>query len=373
MKKEPLMVLLLCLLMFLFVTPLFSQLKNSDAKGTVTLQNGQSVQGFIKIEELSRMNTRINFKATEDASTYIVYDTSQIKGFRLEDGDVFELMRFHAAEMEGDMAVFAKQIVKGRASLYKLIYKTDAVYIVINDTRQYVLQDDKLDNGQSSLDLTEHYFRNTLRAAVPGTAITTDRLERISFREQDFRSIVYDYNKSMGGENIVSTNNEKSTHFIVADVGGMYKNADQRELYVQVMYRIFIPKISRNSSLNIGFHYFNTTYTDITHPAFYPQKNNYKRTLFSIPFLFQQNFLNKQIRPYVFAGFTGSYYKIVDQNGVNQLQDGFQNNIGIGLAAGGGIEASLYKGFFVKGEYRYEIFSHLVLAGVGYIFSGSKK
>ena len=357
----------------IFTNSVLAQLKNSYIKGAVELQNGQKLQGFIKNEELSKLNTRINFKSTEESKEIVVYDTSKLKSFRLEDGDIFELLKIHMDGVDSSMSVLAKLLVRGKASLYKINYNSDDIYIAVNVTKQYLLQNDKLDNGFTSLDLTEHYFRNNLRGAVPGSAISTEELERTSFREREFIDIISKYNKAEGSDNIVSVGKEKKTSFVIADIGGMYKNADESEMYIQAMYRIFIPKISRNSSLNIGIHYFRTKYSDITHPAFYAVKNNYTTTLISVPFQFQQNLLNKAIRPYIFAGLTASYYKVVDQSGVEKTQGGFQNNFGLGFSGGGGIEATLFKGFFVKGEYRYEIFSHLILAGIGYIFPTSKK
>ena len=82
----------------------------------------------------------------------------------------------------------------------------------------------------------------------------------------------------------------------------------------------------------------------------------------------QQNLLNKNFRPYLFGGFNVGYLKVVE-DGVPVLPNGLQNNFGIGLLYGAGIEVDIYKRFMLKCEYRNELYPHLILFGIGYNFS----
>jgi opacity protein-like surface antigen len=83
----------------------------------------------------------------------------------------------------------------------------------------------------------------------------------------------------------------------------------------------------------------------------------------------QQNLFNKSFRPYVSAGLDLSYFKYTNNKGISQIGKGVQNNFGVGFLYSAGIEADLYKGLMLRGEYRYEVFSHLLMLGIAYNFS----
>ena len=193
-------------------------------------------------------------------------------------------------------------------------------------------------------------------------------MEKISFNEKDFRSIITQYNKSSGYENKIITDKTKPIHFIIASAGGMIKNNDENEIFFQLNYRTYFPSVSRSTSLNIGLNYFIYKYAE-TGNSLNRNKIFYTSTLISLPLQIQKNILNKNIRPYAFAGLSVNYSKVTDDKNNAQIQSGFQKNFGIGLLYGAGIEVDIYKGLMLKSEYRYEIFSHLILFGIGYHFS----
>lgn len=154
----------------------------------------------------------------------------------------------------------------------------------------------------------------------------------------------------------------------MVSAGGMIKTRDENEYYIQAVYRTYFPKLSRSTSINIGLNYFRHRYSEMN-ASFPYDKINYTSNLISLPLQVQQNILNKNIRPYFFAGVNASILKIVDENGNSQIQKGFQKSFGVGILYGAGIEVDIYKGLMVKSEYRYENYSHLILLGIGYIFS----
>ncbi len=123
--------------------------------------------------------------------------------------------------------------------------------------------------------------------------------------------MISDYNNSLGSENKITIVKKKLTHFIIASAGGMIKNSDEHEIYFQGIYRTYFPKISRSTSLNIGINYFNYKHSEITGNYYYSAMRSYKSTLISLPVQIQENFLNKNIRPYAFAGFNLSYLVIL--------------------------------------------------------------
>ena len=129
------------------------------------------------------------------------------------------------------------------------------------------------------------------------------------------------------------------------------------------MIRKYYPKISNSTSLNFGVSYFNYKIEE--------QNATNTASLLSIPLQIQQNLFNKNIRPYIFAGLSLNYLIANDNNGNSILEKGFQKTYGINLLYGVGIEIDIFKGFYLKSEYRNEAYSHPILFGIGYVFQNN--
>jgi len=367
MKKQLLKISFFIFLLFCQIA-VYGQLKNFYVKGTIELQNGQTLTGFIRDDVMADMNYRIRFKSTLADTSIYFYDTTQIKNFRLEDGEVYELLHFRGLYMKGDVSVLAKLIIRGKASLYSLVYNSDQLFIITNDGKLYVLQNDKLEGSSLALEEKQFYFKAALNNAVMGSDISNAKLEKVRFSERDFRAIITSYNKYAGSENNIVAFKKKPVRFIIASAGGMIKKADEREIYFQGIYRLYFPKISRRASMNVSLNYFNYKYKVVSN---FPGNTSeiLTNSLISLPFYGQYNFLDKKVRPYAFTGLNVSYLKISDEQGNSVLPKGFQKNFGIALLYGVGVEVDIYQGFMLKSEYRKENFAHLILVGMGYIFS----
>lgn len=364
-KIKPILALLLLLS---FVKYSNAQLKTSFIKATIVLQNGDSLIGYIKEAELSKLNYSISYKTDIAGTTETVYDTTQVRSFQFENGELFELLQFRGHVMTSPVHVFAKTLVKGKASLYKIVYHNDDLFLITNNGQTYVMQDDKQADGPFSTELTHYYFKDYLAASLAGSSYTRDRLDKTSFREKDFREIVTGYNTQMGVKSKSINETREAVHFVIACIGGMVKDSKNQELFAQVIYRTYLPKISSSTSINfgLGFYYYKHLEKINNYSA---SEANYISKLYSLPVQFQQNILNKKVRPYIFLGADLSYLQVENDKGVTINQKGFQSNFGVGIIYGGGLEIDIAKGLMVKGEYRYEVFSHLVLAGISYRFS----
>ncbi len=372
MNKINYSILLLLVCMNIFNKSAYGQLTDSYVEGSVELQNGETIKGYIKDDEMSKMNFRLSFKEAESGKKATTYDTSQVRSFKLADGEIFELIHFRGHFMTSEMAAFGKLLIKGKASLYKILYKTDVIYIIKNDGKTFVLQNDKMDKSQMSTDLTKYRFIEYLYKAFDGPAISKDKIENISFHEKEFFRMVNEYNQYYNSESEIIAFRKKPIHFIVVTAGGMIRSSVRKEIYFQGYYRTYFPKISRSTSLNIGLNYFN--YKNQIRKGQWPwnQVINKTYSLATVPFQLQQNFLNKKIRPYAFAGVNASYLTITDESGNSFIEKGLQNSFGVALLYGAGIEADFYKGMMLKAEYRDENFAHLILLGIGYNFSVRK-
>jgi len=244
--------------------------------------------------------------------------------------------------------------------LYKTIYKSTTFYIVVTKDENYVLQNDEIITGETNI--KKYNYEGVLNIATEGFLV--NNYQKIAFNELDFIKIISEFNTSKGYKSNKVTYDEKNIHYYLVSIGGGVKK-DESEIFFQAMYRVYFPKISRSTSLNLGLNYFNYQFSESS----YGTTSLYKKSLISIPFQFQQNILNKNIRPYIFAGFSLSYLKSIDDKNNSLIEDGFQKNFGIGFLYGAGLEIDIYKRFMLKSEIRNEIYNHLILFGIGYNFS----
>lgn len=337
----------------------FGQLKETFEKGFLVTIDNQKIDGYIKSEEFAIITKRICFKTEINSEKQIKYNTSQIKSFQTENGKIFELMTLKINNNETEISLFANLILKGKASLYKSNYNSDDFYIVENENNYYVLQNDKLLLGETTI--RNYNFGGYLNIATEGLS---DSKGKITFNEANFVKIITEYNHLKDSKSIPFSYKEAPKRFFVLATGGSKKN-DENEFFAQGFYRIYYPKISKSTSINLGICFYNYQYKE----TYYSLKKHYKSTLTSLPIQFQQNLLNKNFRPYFFGGISLDYKEITQDINTDVNENGFQKNYGIGILYGGGFELDLYKGIMLKSEYRYEIFKHLILFGIGYHFS----
>lgn len=347
-----------------------AQLKDDFIKGTIVLQNNQKLEGWIKNDVISDMNYKINFKQTEDNKKIYTYDASEISSVILENGELYELIHYKGHYNSDSLSALGKLILRGKASLYKISYDSDDIFIVKINGKCYTLQNDKVEPGTMSTEVTSYFYKDYLTKALSAVPSTFERIQNSNFSDQNLINIISYYNKSLNAENTLLKSQNKSAHFIIAGFGGMVKNSTNNEIYLQAFYRSYLSRISKSTSFNIGLSYYYNRYSFNPYPGYiYSTDSKYKRTLISIPLKLQQNFLNKFIRPYIATGFNVCYLKYVNEKGVSQIEKGLQNNFGVGILYSAGIEADIYKGLMLKGEYLNEIFSHMIMFGVAYNFS----
>ena len=350
----------LCLIVCFSFHNAKAQLKDIFEKGTIITNENIKLDGYIKTNDLSHLSSEICFKSAEKDVKYINYNTTQLKSFRTETGKIFDLFSIKINNNSKEIAVFANLILKGQTSLYKTIYKSATFYIVVTKDENYVLQDDEIISGETSI--KRYNFQGVLNIATEGFLL--NNYQKIPFSEIDFIKIISEFNASKGYKSMKVTYDEKNIHYYFLNIGGGVKK-DESEIFFQAIYRLYFPTISRNTSLNLGLNYFNYQFSK----SAYGTTSLYKESLISVPFQLQQNILNKNIRPYLFTGLSLCYLMAVDDKNNSFIENGFQKNFGIGFSYGAGLEIDIYKKFILKSEFRNEIFNHLILFGIGYNFS----
>jgi hypothetical protein len=345
-----------------FALNCYTQVAERYAMGSIEFRNGEKHDGLIKDDEISAMNFKVYFRASKDLKTFTAFDTSTVRKVVLTTGEVYESVRFKPYYETDSITVLGKLKLKGKASLYEVYYKSDYILIVVNYGKGFALQEDKLESN--ALEMKNYYFKTLLANALNDNSFNA-RIEKLFFRPQNIIDLLLDYNGKDNSEIIIPVEKKAAQHFIITDLGGMYKNSSENEMFFQTMYRTYFPKISKSTSLNIGA----SVYLSKCYLNYWGDKISLKRTLFSAPLQIQQNLLNKMVRPYIFGGFNLSYVQEKTNSGIIVLERGFQRNFGINLLWGGGIEADVYRGFRLKTEYRYENYGHLIAAGIGFCFS----
>lgn len=166
MKLLSLKNFLLFIFIFFFESFTYGQLKTTYAKGTVQLKNGQIIKGFIKESELGKMNYGISFKLSEEDKHFTTYDTTQIKSYQLNENEIFNYLQIRVNDTTDAIAVLAKLVLKGKASLYKISYKGDILYIITNDENNFVLQNDKEQRGLQQTEVASYHYKYYLAKAI---------------------------------------------------------------------------------------------------------------------------------------------------------------------------------------------------------------
>jgi hypothetical protein len=368
--------LVFCLLLGSFDS--ISQIRDNYVKGTVILDGGEKKTGLIQNESYSRLKQLIHFK-TDEHSNVIAYDPKDIDGIELASGEAYENIDF--VPNKEKITVLAKVLIRGRISLWGVEESGVQYYIITRpDThgQQYVLQDDQIGNGvvvdaNERRVIEHHYFRSFLRLATKDAPEFKLDPEKVGFTERQIKDFISAYNQAAHGENKVISSVSPKPSFLILAVSGMTTNTTT-DVFVQANYRIYFPRISKGTSFNTGLNYIRYNVDQPSqlavniHGYLYNTKPSvYKENVLSIPFQFQQNLLQRRIRPYFFFGASLNVhnYKDTENNPPPALRNILSS---FSLVYGGGLECNVTRHIIIKGEYRYDLFSSPVMGGLGWIF-----
>jgi hypothetical protein len=340
----------------------FSQLKERYEKGSITTSTNQIILGHIKNDDFKHKVTSICFKTSLNEKNCKKYDISNVISFKTEYGEIYSKHKIKINNLTKEVTLFAKKLVDGSTSLYKSLYDDLVFYIVTKDDETYVLQNDRLISGDFKV--SRYNYVGILNQITEDFSI--ENTSNIEFKEQYFIDRISKYNASKKNKYKVITTKEKPVKFITLVTGLGFGKKNKSEYFMQLNKRIYYPKFSKNISLNIGVNYYYYQFTERNSSG---TNLDVTQTLLSIPCQIQYNFANKSFRPYVFTGANFGFFNKKDENGNSLIEDkGFQGDFGLSFLLGAGLEIDVYKGFYLKGEFRHENFNHLFLLGLGYIF-----
>lgn len=185
------------------------------------------------------------------------------------------------------------------------------------------------------------------------------KMKKLNLLKLDFIKLVSNFNLKNSNNNKVLSPKIEESNFLIGYLGGA-KKGNQNELFGQLIYRKYFPKMDRNTSLNGSLVLFNTSRVS--------NYSIYKYGYLAIPVSIQYNFNSKKIRPYLFGGTSLAYvfyFKNEDaKNDPPQMR--------ITLNGGIGLEMNLTDHLLLRSEARYELKWHLISFGIGYIFKNPK-
>jgi len=358
----------------LLIIPFFikAQLRDEYLKANIVLKNNERKTGFISNVQFAKISSHIDFKQTLQDKKTIKYDTSQINEILVEDSIEYKVLRYKPELSKDTIRAIGRLILKGKASLYKTFYRGGEVYIVSNNGKFYPLQNDELVVGDN--EITHYYYKSYFKEALIGYDDIGVEIDKMVFGEKEIVRIISAYNEKLSSKSILfPVHRDKIKHFVFVDVEGMIKNSNESEFGIQGTYRIYFPNQSRSTSINIGLNYYSYKFSNqldsfSTSGVFTMYNQAKTQTLISLPITIQQNILNRSFRPYVLFGEDLTWVSDVINSNKGAYEQGVQNNLGLGIVFGVGIEADLATKFRVKGEYKHESYTHLLLLGLGYYF-----
>lgn len=364
-------------IVLLFPTFLRAQLRTLYEPGVVTFEDGKIAKGFILRSSDSKMATNISFTTSPAGKSVVNYEAKEIKSVVFEDGLTFEKISVNTGN-GNNITTLGHLLLTGKVNLYSFQNAKNRCYLVKKGGTDFILQDDeRLNDGT----LVRHYFKNLLVVVtndVPGFKKDT---EKMTFSERQILNFLLRYNTASGESFQVSRPKDNFRGFFIVSAGrSIFGNSLKTtpEVTFQADYRMLMPRISRTTSLAIGFHAYSFQYSytldsgkyrsveigdQITYayiPAYYSLHE--KGQLFNVPFQIQQSLSAGRLRPYFLAGFN-IYYRTMahdPDNGILTKRSGFNPHFGAGL------EWNIYAGLMCKLEYRNEGYSHPLLLSLAY-------
>jgi opacity protein-like surface antigen len=152
--------------------------------------------------------------------------------------------------------------------------------------------------------------------------------------------------------------------------GGGISFSNKYELAGRITARVTIPAINKSMSVNVGLNVMTDKkiYTVASHfNGYIKTLQTEYRTIFSVPFTVQYDFLPGNIKPYVEAGLSLVYLDAhITQDYLSYKVN--DRKFGLGVIGAVGVEGSITKRLMIKADWRYELFLHYPTIGMGYVF-----
>ncbi len=357
------------LFIFLFLTSsiLFGQV--SFRTGYIIKNNGDTIHGYIKEDVEEKLAQSINFK--DQANVTKVLTVQDIKEFGFEGEGTFRQVNYvDPLDSLKSKVHFAKFLLEGTYRLFSFRRKDDLNFIVVNKDTSYLLYDDiksefqvfEKGNYQSML----YYFSRECPKV-------SSKAANCNFSEESLLSFFVSLAECSGNTNnmVVHYSKSKAQKNIILSAGGLA--VDKRtEIAIQALGQYVMPSVNRKSSLLVGIVYLRSTHESTTTYTLVEDHIKYETQVFEIPMMFRYDVLQKLIQPYLYGGAGVAFRKdketttrmsliSPDAEATGTTED---SDFGATVLVGGGINIRIIKDLFINLDYRYDLYSHLPVAGL---------
>jgi hypothetical protein len=358
---------ILCSLLLLSSFLLFGQ--PSYKKGYIINNNGDTVQGYIKDDVEEKLAQSIDFK--DQAGVIKMLSIGDMREFGFEGESNFRLVNYvDPLDSLKRKTHFAKLLLEGTYKLFSFRRKDDLNFIVVNKDTSYVLYDDvKSEFG----DIFEKgNYQSLLFFFARECPKISSKAANVNYSEESLLSFFVSLEKCNGNtHNVVHYSTSKAQKNIILSAGGLA--VDKRtELVIQALGQFVMPSVNRKSSLLTGIVYLRSTHESTTTYTLVKDHSKYETQVFEIPLMFRYEILQKVVQPYIYGGAGAAIRKDketmtrtslitadTEATGTTETSD-----FGATVLVGGGINIRIVKDLFINIDYRYDLYSHLPVAGL---------
>jgi hypothetical protein len=360
------------LLSFLLFTSIFLFSQQSYKKGYFVNNKGDTIRGTIQEDVEEKLIHSINFK--DETGLLKTLSIADIKEFGFEEGGDFRVVNYvDPLDSLKSKTHFAKLLMQGTYQLFSFRRKDDLNFILVDKDTSYLLYDDiKSEFG----DIFEKgNYQSLLSFFSRGCPKVSSTAASVNFSEESLIKFFVSLEKCTGNvkTTVVHYSKSEAQKNIMLFAGGMQLD-DRSEISIQVLGQFVIPAVSRKSSLLAGIVYLRSTHESTQTYTLVKDQSEYETQIIEIPLLVRYEFFQKLVQPYVYGG-VGIGIKKDKQTttrtsliSANTEATGTTENSDFSGAVicGAGLNFRVAKNFLIGVDWRYDLASHLPVAGLTY-------
>jgi hypothetical protein len=360
------------LLSFLLLISYFLFGQQSYKKGYIINNSGDTIKGYIKEDLEEKLTQSINFK--DQAGMIKMLSVGDIKEFELEGEGNFRLVNYvDPLDSLKRKIHFAKFMLEGTYRLFSFQRKDNLYFVVENKDTSYLLYDNIMTALGGLIDRGNYqsllFFFSRECSKVSSTAAN------VNFSEEAILSFFVSLEKCNGNtkNTVVHYTKSKAQKNIILSAGGM--QWDKRsDISVQALGQFVIPSVSTQASLLTGLAYLRSTHESTQTYTLSEIRIEYQTQIYEIPVLFRYDIFQKRIQPYIYGG-AGIAIKNEERtfiqtslvsSAVEYTRTTQDSKFGGTVIVGAGMCVRITKNFFLNLDWRYDLVSHLPVAGLAY-------
>jgi len=342
----------------------------SFKKGYIITHNGDSAQGYIKEDVEEKLAQSIDFK--DQAGAVKILSVGDIKGFGFEGDNNFRLVNYvDPLDSLKSKTHFAKLLLEGSYKLFSFRRRDNLNFIVVNKDTSYLLYDDMRSEFGDIFE--KGNYQSLLFFFARECPRIGSKASTVNYSEESLLSFFLSLEKCNGNANntVVHHSTSKAEKNIILSAGGFQWNK-RTEIAVQALGQFVIPSVSRKSSLLAGIVYLRSTHQSTQTFTLVEDHSKYETQVFEIPVMFRYEILQKAIQPYIYGGAGAALRKdketttrisliSADTEATGTTES---SEFGATVLVGAGINVRVVKNLFVNLDYRYDLYSHLPVAGL---------